>query len=201
MNRSNSENLLREVKSLIVNLRRQKDTDVHWSRFTSLLRNNLDQICRYFDTRWLVSIADTIIDHGTPIERRNAMYISIVANFEKLWATNLLMYDIHLNLEKLKELKNNRIIPLWDGMYSFNINRGDMTNNLFGRIYILLDETPDIRKIFDTILERIKSNDTVLSNLESYHKRLFEPPRKRSLIQISLRKIRAFIRNNTLSVF
>lgn len=201
MNRSNSDGLLREIKSLIVCLRRQKDLDIHWPRFTILVHDNLDQICTTCDTRWLVSITDTFANYGTPIERRNAMFVSIVANFEKLWATNLLMYDVHFNQAKLKRLKKNRIIPLWDGMYSFNINRGDMTNNLFGRVYSLLEDTPVIRKIFDTVLERIKSNDTTLANLELYHTRLFEAPRKRSFTRSVMRNIRSFFRNNTLFVF
>ncbi len=198
MTGSNSEDLFKEIKSLIILLRRQKETDIIWPRFNTLINDKIDQICSNFDTRWLVSIADTFADYGTPIEQRNAIFISIVVNFEKLWATNLLMYDIQLNQDKLNILKKNRIIPLWDGMYSFNINRGDMMNNLFFRIRRLIKETPVLEKIFETILDRIIINDTILANINIYHQRLFENPRKISIAKGIIRKIRFFLINYRL---
>ncbi len=198
MTGSNSEELFKEIKSLIILLRRQKETDTVWPRFNGLVNDKIDQICSNFDTRWLVSIADTYADYGTPIEQRNAMFVSIVVNFEKLWATNLLMYDIQLNQNKLNRLKKNRIIPLWDGMYSFNINHGDMVNNLFLRIRRLIKDTPVIEKIFETVLDRILKNDTILTNINTYHQRLLENPRKISIVKGIIRKIRIFFRNYRL---
>ena len=72
----------------------------------------------------------------------------MLANFEKLAATRLLMYDLTINTQKLKKLKKNFNVPLWDGMHSFNINRGDMMNNLFFRIRRMMKETPVLADIF-----------------------------------------------------
>jgi hypothetical protein len=190
--------ILEEIKPLIVQLRRQNNTDQHWPIFKQLIEDNLEQVCNGLDTRWLISIADTYSDYGNPTEKRNALYISMIANFEKLWATNLLMYDLKLNNERLKKLKNNEVIPLWDGMYSFNINRGDMTRNLFGRLFELQKETPVLEKVLETVLQRMQKNETTLANLAKYHKRLLIPAKKKSLLKILLRKIRMFFREYKL---
>ena len=118
-----------------------------------------------------------------------------IANFEKLWATNLLMYDVTLNPEKVQQLKKNKVIPLWDGMYSFNINHGDMTGNFFGRMETLLKDTPVILKIYQTIVERLKSSGMTLANLNEYQRRLFEPYPRRSLFRLLRKKIISFLKN------
>ena len=123
------------------------------------------------------------------------MLVVQTVNFEKLWATNLLMYDLKFNEEKVEKLKKNKIIPLWDGMYSFNINHGDMTNNYFARVDELMSETPVINAIYKTVLQRIKENDTVLASLNKYHQRLFEPDKKRSVFRIIRKKIIHIFRN------
>ena len=198
MKKNNSEELFEQIKSLIILLRKQQNADKIWPQFHERITHKIDQICSQFDTRWLVSIADTFGDYGTPIERRNAMFISLIANFEKLWATNLLMYDLKLNHEKLNKLKKNRIIALSGGMYSFNINHGDMTNNLISRIRKLVKETPVLEKIFETVLERILTNDSVLANINTYHKQLFESPKKKSVYKGIIKKIRHFFRTYRL---
>jgi hypothetical protein len=191
--------ILAEIKPLIINLRRKKDTVKNWEIFKSIVFTKIDQICLELDTRWLVSIADTFADYGNDIEKRNAMFISVVANFEKLWATNLLMYDIAKNKDKLYELKRNKIIPLWDGMYSFNINRGDMAPNLFARIALIMKDTPELECIFNMVIKRIVANEnTTLGNLSKYHKSLFSPPPKRSAIKILGRKIWLFLKQYKL---
>lgn len=118
-----------------------------------------------------------------------------ITNFEKLWATNMLMYDVSLNPEKVKQLRNNKVIPLWDGMYSFNINHGDMTGNFFGRLETLLEETPAIKTIYHTIVERLKDSGMTLAHLNEYHRRLFEPYPRRSVFRIVRRKLISFFRN------
>lgn len=186
---TDQENLQSEIQGLIINLRKGKEKERNWSQFTELIENNLVEICQVLDTRWLISICDTYADYGDPVARRNAMLVVQTANFEKLWATHLLMYDLKLNEEKTEQLKKNKIIPLWDGMYSFNINHGDMMNNFFARVDELMMDTPVINEIYKTVVQRIKENDTVLANLNKYHKRLFEPDKKRSILRILRKKI------------
>jgi len=185
-----NDTLFREVEAMIKKLRRRKDGSNTWELFQSIVENNIDEICRSFNTRWLISICDTYADFGDPISRRNALLVVQTANFEKLWATYLLMYDMKLSHQKVDALKKNKIIPLWDGMYSFNINHGDMTNNFFRRVEAAMKETPVIKKIWDTVLLRLDQEGTTLGNLNEYHRRLFDPNRKMSVFRIMGRKIR-----------
>jgi 6-pyruvoyl-tetrahydropterin synthase len=184
-----------EIQEAIIKLRKEKDIQNNWIEFRNLVEQNIDEVCSTLDTRWLISICDTYVDFGDNIIRRNAMLVVQIPNFEKLWATHLLMYDVSLNPEKLQKLKNNKIIALWDGMYSFNLNHGDLTNNQFDRLEKLLKETPVIEQIYRTVIQRIKDNDTVLANLNKYHGRLFEPDRKRSLFRILRKKILYLLRS------
>lgn len=184
-----------QVKSMIASLRKKGQDPAMWEEFRSFVEANLSEICSKLDTRWLVSVCDTYVDHGDEISRRNALLVVQIANFEKLWATYLLMYDLEENPEKIRRLKKNKVIPLWDGMYSFNINHGDMTNNLFHRMDALMKSTPEIEAIYREILRRLKERGTVLSQLNKYHRRLFEPYPRRSVLRIIRKKIRMLFKS------
>ena len=180
---------------MITRLRRNGRNLELWNEFRSYIEANTPEVCRNLDTRWLVSVCDTYVDYGDELTRRNAMLVVQIVNFEKLWATYLLMYDLHENPDKIRQIKNNKVIPLWDGVYSFNINHGDMTNNLFHRLDNLMQATPEIKAIYYEILKRMKERSTVLSRMDEYHRRLFEPYPRRSLLRILRRKIRMLIKS------
>ena len=194
----NNDELKKKVVSLIKSLRKKENAGRNWEGFKGIIETNIDQVCAVFDTRLLISVCDTFVDYGSHIEQRNAMLVVQFANLEKLWATYLLMYDIRLNNEKVNQLKKNKIIPLWDGMYSFNINQGDMTNNMFSRIAFLMKETPVVEKIYKVVLEKLRQNDTILSKLNEYHEKLLEPYSRRSLTRIIRRKIRHLFKSYKL---
>jgi hypothetical protein len=189
MSTNAEQTLFDSVKNLIVQLRRGKNTQSNWNKFKNLVESNIDEICQTFSTRWLVSICDTYVDYGNEIERRNALFISLITNMEKLFLTRVMMYDLVLNPNKVEALKKKKTYPLWDGMTSFNIIRGDMTINLFRRIRSILKVTPTLGKIFEMTLNRITINDTFLSDLNKYHHRLLREPTNSELLIIKLRKI------------
>ena len=56
---TNSEILLSEIQDLITDLRNGIDIEKNWKKFTGLIENNLENVCKSLDTRWLVSICDT----------------------------------------------------------------------------------------------------------------------------------------------
>ncbi len=190
----NNQNILDLIKPIIIHLRKGINVQKNWLEFRKLIDLEIGRVCNELDTRWLISVCDTYVDFGDPIEKRNAMLVTQIANFEKLWATYLLMFDVKEDPLKLEQLKKNKIIPLWDGMFSFNINHGDMTGNMFTRIEKLMIDTPVIQKIYHMVIFRIKVNDTVLANLNQYHKRLFEPYPRRSILRILKRKLRMFFK-------
>lgn len=166
--------MLNIILPLIQNLRRNIDVENNWRKLHEIIETNIHDICKTLNTRWLISICDTYIDYGSAIESRNAMMIVLIVNMEKLAQTNLFMYDLNINKNKLKKLKTEKPFELWDGMTSFNLAKGNMTKNLFKRLNKLIEDTPVIEKIYYTVLERIKNNDTILANLNKHHKRLFE---------------------------
>jgi hypothetical protein len=183
-----------KIKAMITRLRREKNAGYLWNEFRQFIEENLTEVCQSLDTRWLVSVCDTYVDYADGITSRNAMLVVQMVNMEKLWATYLLMYDVDENPKKISALRKNKVIPLWDGMYSFNINHGDMTNNLFARIGGLMKSTPVIEKIYREIVQRMKSHGSVLSQIDRYHRRLFEPYPRRSLVRSLRKRIRIFLR-------
>ncbi len=186
----NSEDFRENLKTIIVQLRRHRNTDYAWKVVYNLVENNPEKICEVLNTRWLISIADTYADFGNDIEKRNALYITMLGNFEKLFQTRMLMYDLSLNPMKVEQLKHRKVVPLWDGMTSFNIQEGNMTNNMFYRIREMLKATPSLEVIFETIMQRIAQSDTFLSDLNKHHKKLFDNPAKVSFITRNYRRIK-----------
>ncbi len=80
------------------------------------------------------------------------------------------------------ERKNLRIalpapvqsINLWDGLTTVHFVRGDTTNNLLIRYARLLAATPHLLRIWRSLLERIKQNDSILAAISESHKHLFD---------------------------
>lgn len=199
--KTKDKDILKKVKKYIVELRQDKNSTDIWLEFKSYTEQNIAELTEQLDTRWLVSIADTFVDYGDPVESRNALLISIVVNFEKLWDTYLYMHDIQINEKKRAELIHNTSLPLWDGMYTFNIEKGDMTNNLFTRIDQLLAETPMLKKIFDVVIQRLNQNKTVFGELNQYHRDFYGKPPKRSILKSFLKRIRIFLQQYKLPLF
>lgn len=166
--------LLERLRPMIAKLRRRIDPEKNWIAFRVFIENNIDDVCRELNTRWLVSVCDTYIDYGDDVERRNAMIITTLTNMEKvaqsylMWRVN---YDDPFNVPLAHE---PRKMELWDGMTSMNIQAGDVTNNLFRRIHFLLEPTPHLYAIFKTVLHRISVNDTILAAIDKRHRHIFE---------------------------
>jgi hypothetical protein len=169
-----STKLIDEIKPLIVKLRRGDDTERNWSKFRRVVEDDIERVCAEFDTRWLVSVCDTYADFGSAVEARNAMFVSLLANLEK---TSQSYVRWRLDYPETLEVPKNqkpRKIKLWDGMTSFHLSIGDVTNSFFRRLNLLMSDTPQLERIYRTVLERIKTNDTILGTLNRYHGYVFE---------------------------
>jgi hypothetical protein len=170
-----SEPMLQIIQPLIVSLRRQNNVEENWPRFREIIERDTEEVCRRLNTRWLVAVCDTYIDLGDELERRNAMFITMLANMEKVgqsyvnWRVNYTApFEVPQEYEPRK-------IQLWDGMTSMHLAIGDVTNNLFRRLEILLSPTPHLHKIYHAVLQRIAENDTILGTMNRFHKHVFEP--------------------------
>jgi hypothetical protein len=163
------------IQPLIVNLRRKVDLEENWALFREQVEGNTEAVCEGLNTRWLISVCDTYVDMGNEIERRNAMLIVTLVNMEKVGQSYV---NWRLNYEApftMPEAHEPRKIQLWDGMTSMHLVIGDVTNNLFRRMEMLLADTPHLRAIYHAVLARIATHDTILGAMNKYHKHVFEP--------------------------
>lgn len=162
--------------SLIPRLRRGIDPEATWDEFRRCLADHQDELLATLDTRRLVSVCDTFADFGDPIERRNAMLVSVLTNMEKV-AQSFLLWRLGYDPAAFEtaDCPPPRKVRLWDGMDSFHVVIGDVTNNMFARLHPLLDETPLIAAIFREILARLDRHPTILGTLNRSHGHVFEP--------------------------
>jgi len=118
-----------------------------------------------FSTRWLVSIADTFADYGTGSERANAMIIVVLTNVTKLAETErLILKDKEVDFQRQMKFATPGT-QLWDGMTSYALKQGDMPKNMWTRVRALMSETPTLSFIFETVLSRMATNDTLIGRL------------------------------------
>jgi hypothetical protein len=163
-----------QIQSLIVRLRRRQDPHEAWREFQALVENNIGEVCRALNTRQLVSVCDTYADFGDPIEGRNALMVTLLANLEKTSQSFLFW---RLNYEAPFDVPPShqpRKVPLWDGMDSFHLEIGDVTNSFFSRLDRLMRMTPHIERIYRTVTERMKNQPTILGALNKVHQHVFE---------------------------
>lgn len=81
--------------------------------------------------RWLVSICDTIVDHGAEVERREAMLVSMFINMLRLAKVHRYLRG-PIVPDRLAEARLG-LIELYDGVCTFHIDRQDTFLNLSRR--------------------------------------------------------------------
>ena len=175
---------IERLKQLIKNLRRGDNLEESKKQFFAELRDQekMKYWCETLSLRWLVSVADTFIDHGTPTEARNAMMISIYFNLVKIADTSrLLTTPDRALLPRLLE----DVVFMYDEVNSFKITDGDMTNALFFRIDKLMQPTPILNLLFDEVKKRLAKHSGTMQ-IADYHndfyKKSFFENRKTFLI-------------------
>lgn len=172
---NNSTPLKEQALELIVKLRRETEIQNSWTALRSLMTTHTSALFGQMDTRQLVSLCDTIADYGNEVEKRNAMILSVFVNMEKLAQSYLLWrlgYDSAAFEPPSRE--SARKLALWDGMDTFHVEIGDVTNNMFGRLRRLLQETPEIALICEELLHRMRQHPTILSALNQTHGHVFD---------------------------
>lgn len=140
-------------------LRNNFNIDTIFPRFKNYVIDNIDEICQELNTRWLVLICDTLVDHSDDeIETYIAFNISFLVNYERLSQTNY-------NKNSIVDMVN--VKELWDGCDSFHLINGDTILNLISRMSKLNHNInyPHLSKIFKTVLDRMYENDTTIGRL------------------------------------
>ncbi|MDH5524513.1 MAG: hypothetical protein OEY01_11055 [Desulfobulbaceae bacterium] len=154
------------LQQLIQNLRRGDHLAVSKTEFFNEMNVNMPYWCNTLSLRWLVSVADTYIDHGTPTEARNAMVISTYFNMVKIADTSRLLSNPCRDM--LPRLLDD-VVFMYDEVNSLKITTDDMPNILFYRINELMQPTPALQMLFEEIKRRLAHHSQTMQ-IAGYHK-------------------------------
>lgn len=159
------------IKHRIVRLQRRTHND--WPAFRAEVESNLDAILAHFDTHALVSICDTYADYGDPVERRNAMMISLITGWEKLAETQRMAQGTLCSdaVDAAASAAITRPRGLGDGITSIPATSGaNVLPNLFSRLAGLVCESPVIFRILQTVIDRMRRHEhSTLAFLDRHH--------------------------------
>jgi hypothetical protein len=166
--------VLPQLMALTVYLRRGVHTEATFRCLRQLIEGNLDLALAQLDSRWLVSICDSYADFGDPQEARNALLISSFVTWERMAETYMLWAEPERKTLRVESPVATDGRPLWDGLSTMLLTRGDTTNNLFIRYARMLEPTPQLLRIWRILLERVRTHDSVLAALNVPHGHIFD---------------------------
>lgn len=156
---------------LNVFLRRGIDCEKNFLKLLNLWEAESNFLVKNLNTRWLVSAADSFIDHDTnPLSRAYAFSAICLINSCKLCETERFACNIvNLNYDntKIEKLKKGRI-PLFDGTSAFTIGTCDTLRNMRWRLDALKEPLPTY-SILKEIFKRINNFETVYSRMAKRH--------------------------------
>jgi len=163
------------LASHIVYLRRGIDIAYNSKEFFRLLTKYADVLCDHYDTRWLISICDTIADLGTEAQSARAMLIVNLVQCCNI--ANTVMHKVvdgRINASLLQsDIKWHTV----DGLITADTYQGDMIYNMVQRCNRCIKGDPILRKIWSEIKERLKHQQGLVCNVLLMH---HEDPRMRT---------------------
>ena len=156
---------------LNVFLRRGIDLKETFRKLSELWKNESDFLIKNLNTRWLISAADSFIDHDTnPLSRAYAFSAICLVNSCKLCETERFANNSK-NSEyapnQLEQLKKERI-ALFDGTSAFAIGTCDTLRNMRWRLDSMKSDLPSYI-ILQEIFHRINSHNTVYKRMAEHH--------------------------------
>ena len=156
---------------LNVFLRRGIDPKETFRKLSHLWNHESNFLIENLNTRWLISAADSFIDHDTnPLSQAYAFSAVCLVNTCKLCETERFANNtenIEYALDKLAQLKKERI-PLFDGTSAFAIGTCDTLRNMRWRLDSIKSDLPS-SKILKEIFNRINQFDTVYNRMMTHH--------------------------------
>jgi len=133
-----------EIVPTIKKLRNNYDLKT-WFGFKGYVEKNIEDVCKALDTRWLVSICDTYADFAEPHEAACALIVVTTVNMEKL----------AFSIRGSNNFDRPPRQPLWDGVESYLLAKGDMIPNFCFRLRRTLKEFPHLLRIYETVWRRM----------------------------------------------
>ncbi len=156
---------------LVIRIRRKNELEKNGPLFFDLWREHAAFLIDHLDSRWLISALDTFIDHGTERESLSAMAITSFMNAMMLAETeHRLCGSPTYRPEEVS--RNKEVYPfVWDGRRVFHLPDDDTFANTVRRLRRVLEPEKTIAAIFETLLDRMFKDDTLLTRLAKHHER------------------------------
>lgn len=158
---------------LIVFMRREFKVKENFALFEQLWESQQDYLLTHLNIRWIVSAADTFVDHSTdPLARSMAMNVITLVNTIKMNETERYLQSTEKdtdNATRLESLQNERV-ALSDGMSGFAVGTDDTLRNMRWR----LEEVAQLHPLGLMLLEvfnRLQTQETVYKRFKDRHTR------------------------------
>ena len=155
---------------LIVLIRREADVRRHFAEFEQLWSLHETQLLAQLNLRWLISAADTLIDHHADPAVRSLLLCSVMSlNLVKVYETARNQCSELLD-KHLFDLQGADKFSLFDGVTSFKVGSDDTLANMKRRMLQTSNKLP-YQGLFFEVYERLKSpeNSTLLYRLAQAH--------------------------------
>ena len=157
---------------LIVLIRREYKTRRTFNTFAQLWQKETDYLLENLNLRWLVSAADTFIDHAEDdATRALGLCTSLLFNTVKLYESEHMFSDYSglnaMDNERKLQLRERRT-DLFDGTAAFVIGTDDTLRNLRWRLDRLEKATPASRILLE-VFRRMQERDTVFRRFRNMH--------------------------------
>lgn len=147
---------------LIIYLRRGHDVPENFEKFYTMWMDYRHVLLKEYDTRWLLSVVDTFVDHGDNLEAAVAMNITQCINGINIHYA-LLDNAVDGTLDPAK-MRQERKFPTVDGMISLDIPHGDTLHNMMCRMDQVISAEPVLNEIWSEIKARHRDNPGVIMN-------------------------------------
>lgn len=154
--------LRKKVVVTIRHIRRGEDVHANWARLQRIMQLHLDEIATSFSARWIVSICDTYADHGSPVERGNALLISVLVNMIRLADSGRLLRG-PVQPARLTPLMGDDRPLLFSGLRSLHLGQEDTLLNMAKRLDQQLTETPQLHRLYRAILASIHASENAVT--------------------------------------
>ena len=151
-----------EIVKSIIHLRRGIEVEYHTERFYSLLDKYQDVLISEFDTRWLISLCDTIVDTGNDIDSSSAMTVVLIVNGLNIQA--ILLEIAGANQPSKDQVRNTSGRKTWDGMLSAFPTKGDMVFNMMTRAEKNISRSALVLPIWQEIKNRFRDDLSIPVN-------------------------------------
>ena len=150
---------------LTVKIRRGLDSAESLETFFLLWRCEASFLSRHLNSRWLISALDSFADYGDAVQRPLALMQVAFFNVIKLAETEHLLLGSTPDRDALKRVGHADPQPLWDGMESYNVHKGDMLRNMFERMRREAKADRVLAVILEALLERAAVANTLVARM------------------------------------